>query len=314
MLIGFVSAIVAVLVDNMASLNLRTVPVAVTFWMILGMSVGFFEMKERMVRFSISRHLKILRFLPDVVFAIILFWYLPKSFDRYVAEKNFLQGDMLRWQERTAESSIKFETVVAHDSSHGEALLYLASNLTGEKRYSEARTIIRNLLAIYPYYPKARILLAICSFELGDSTAAVQDITDELRIETTPQAVHYAAYFAFRMNRVNDEYQYITILLNNSILSGSPELAGEAVRRLGQLCLIQGNAQECSQTVRSVREKFAGNAEMLEAVGDYYAHIGSFSEARSAFAAASSLQPLNDGIREKLRLVEDGLKKAPDGS
>ena len=311
MLIGFASAIVAVLVDNLASMNLRTVPVALTFWMTVGMSTGFFDTNAQTFRFSISHHLKIFRFVPYLAFGIILIWYLPKVSDRYMAEKNFLEGNMLRWQDSTEESSMKFENVIAHDSSYGEAELYLASNLNGEKRYGDAREIIRHLLSNYPFYPKARILLAICSFELGDSSTATLEMNNELRIETSPQAVHYAAYFAFRMNRIDDEYNYLSILLNNSIRSGMPDYADEAVRRMGGLCNIRGNVPGCSQTILSLKQKFAGNSNMLEAIGDFYASTGLFIEARSTLAEALSLQPANAGIREKLRLIDESLKKTP---
>ncbi|OLD61188.1 MAG: hypothetical protein AUI33_14875, partial [Ignavibacteria bacterium 13_1_40CM_2_61_4] len=171
-LAAFASGIAAILVDNLASMNLRTVPVAVAFWM--------------------QDCPQELRFAPYLAFGLLAVWYVPRVWDSYSAQRFALEGDLLRFQNKSSESSVKYAQALRHDPELAEIRLYLAAQLAHEARYREARMNVDTILMRYPYYPKARFVLAISAFETGDTAAAIQSINDEMKIENSPQTLYYA--------------------------------------------------------------------------------------------------------------------------
>ncbi|MBI1805039.1 MAG: O-antigen ligase family protein [Ignavibacteriae bacterium] len=303
-LVGYTCAVFAVFIDNIASMNLRTIPVAVSFWIVVGLSLQNSARTANSITLQFPRWSRKFWLAPFVLVLLVMWAYQPKLVSHYKAEEAFLQGIILRAANRTSESTQELNTTLAYDPTNAMAQLYVASNLVREKHFAEARNHVTFLLKEYPYYPKARIVLATALFGLGDTLTAIQTIHDELAMDTSPQATYFAAYLAHQSNRAAEELQSLRLLLTNALKSGTVEYVPEALRGLSQLC-GEKEKNDCRALVSRVSDKFFTDVRVLSAAGGFFATVGSLDEARSALQRAQILDPANEEIERNLQIIED---------
>ncbi|MBI3766049.1 MAG: O-antigen ligase family protein [Ignavibacteriales bacterium] len=306
-LYGYACSIVAILVDNIASLNLRTTPVAVVFWAILGLSVPHLPLKSYSIAIKLRPGLRRLNWILPLMMGLFLLWYIPYIADRYQAEKKLLEGIIARWQSQLDVSIGSFKEALMLDPNIPEARLYLAADLVQNARYKEALDHDRMLLQTYPYYPKARIVLAICSFELGDTSGAMNAIRQELEIGNSPQALYYASYFASRIGDTTLEYQYLISLFKQNLRSGIPDYAVEGLRQLDPLLNPQTYTSEMKALLSELQQNFSTHIEILTEIIECYQHLGLLPEARAALDQTFSLHPSDQAIMERLRKLRSAL-------
>jgi len=302
---AFASGIAAILVDNLASLNLRTVPVAVAFWMIAALSLRDGVGKTYSLAISLPPSFRALRFAPYLAFGLLAAWYVPRVSNSYIAQRYALEGDLLRIQNKASESSVKYAQALRHDPDLAEIRLYLAAQLAHEARYHEARKNIDTLLMRYPYYPKARFVLAISAFETGDTTVALQSINDEIKIENSPQTLYYASYMEERVGHRDRECGHLTTLLVNAVRGASTEFAAEAIDGLADACGHADSTRDETGLVAEVRRAFPHDVKLLVAIGGFYERSGMLSEADSTWRQALKLQPGDEELRSRLTHLEE---------
>jgi len=299
-LAAFASGIVAILVDNLASMNLRTVPVAVAFWMIAGLSLRNEGCKTFSFAISLPPSFRALRFAPYLAFGLFLVWYVPRVWNSYSAQRFALEGALLRFQNKGPESSVKYAQALRHDPDLAEIRLYLAAELAHESLYREARKNIDTILMRYPYYPKARFVLAISAFETGDTDAALRSIHDEMKIENSPQTLYYASYMEERAGHRDRECGDLTTLLLNAVRGASTDFAAEAIDGLDGACGRGDSARDKAGLIAGVRRTFAGDVKLLVAIGGFYEQSGMLAEAESTFTQALALRPGDSQIMHRL--------------
>ena len=308
-LVGYVCALFAVCIDNLTDMTLRTAPVAFFFWMVVGLALRGTTTPTGALTLRLPHWVRNLWLLPTLIVLPIVWMYVQTLVSRYIAEEAFLQGIILRTANNVTESTKKLATTLEHDPSNGVARLYAASNLAQEKRYTEARDHIAILLDEYPYYPKARIVLATTLFELGDTVTAMQTIRDELAIETSPQATYVAAYLAHRSGNTSNEAGYLQTLLANAVRSEEGVYVPEALRGLSQLCAGEQIRENCENLAHRVAEKFWKEVKIVSAAGGFFADVGSFEEAKMMLQHARTLDPRSEEIGRNLHFVEEELAR-----
>lgn len=306
---GYVAGIVAVLIDNLASMNLRTIPVAVTFWMFIGLTLHHATVKEYNFSLPIPNVIKKLKFLPSIIFISFLSLYLAATIDRYISEQYYFQGELLRWNKNVEESSTKYLKVLEHDHSNPQARLYLATNLASKYRYTEARKHLDTLLEYYPYHPKARLVRSISAFEMGDISHAMDDLKNELAINNSPQALFYGSYFDRRLQRGEDELVKIKLLLRKNLKYSLIDYTTQGVDRLSELCINHPQRNECLEILAHLKQTFSKDLQVLIAIGDCFEKFQLLDEALSTYKQASALDVNNNNIIDRIRLVEEKISR-----
>jgi tetratricopeptide (TPR) repeat protein len=302
---SYVAALAAILVDNLASMNLRTAPVAAGFWILLALAGGPAAPSKKESGLSLPPWVKSLRLLPYAALGALLVWYIPRVAGRYRAQQSYLAGNLLRYQNRSAESSIRFAEALSDDNELAEARLYLAANLAAESRFEEARNNIDTLLSQNPYYPKARFILAVSRAGLHDTAGAVLALNEEIQIENSPQTVYFASYYQRRMGHTEEEFALVKLLLRNAVRSGSPEFVKEGVGRMTELCGEQAKREECAGIVAETRLSFPQDVPILFAAEDYYERMGLLRDAEETLSQVRALSPDDPGVKERAARLDD---------
>ncbi len=301
---GFITAITGTLVDNMFSLNLRTAPVALTFWMIMGISFQQIEIKTRTLSFTLPSVLRTMRFVPLLLWTLLILWIAPYILNRYTSEKDYLTGLLLRYQQHNNDATEKFRSAVEHNPYNAEARFYLAANLVEEAQYTEARRLANELLTDYPYYPKVRTILALSSFALGDTAQAMTAITEEMNINNSPQVYSFAAEFSRISGKQDREYFYLTTQLRRNIHGKTIEYTHHALERTGKLCNELQKTVESLPLLDSVYSGFSNNVDLMVALGHSYIDIGLVQKAKSCASQARVLASTDQTVSEALKSLE----------
>jgi tetratricopeptide (TPR) repeat protein len=181
-------------------------------------------------------------------------------------QSRFLDGFLLHSQSQTKEASRSFEDVLALDPHHADARFYLAADLLQDGDAASAERNVRALLTEYPYYPKAGAIEALALLELRDSSAAMRAIDDELRRNSSPLSLYYAATIAHRIGRDEDELRFLTELLRANIRSGMKDFGQEALTMLLEVPVPQARAQEINSLLASYRGTFRSDSTFVRGV------------------------------------------------
>ncbi len=256
LLTGVLAAVTAILVDNLASMNLRTMPVAAIFWLLLGFAARSDTDHGPAAAMTLPGWSKTLRPVPYLLLGAILVWYIPILADHYQAQGQYLSGNLSRYRHNTVESTLRYRDALAHDPDLAEVRFYLGANLAELGRYDEAKRTIDTVLIQSPYFPQARFVLGISLFSLGDTMNAVKAFDEEMRIENSPQTVYYASIFQRRLGNAAREIELMKTLLRNAIRSGSNQFVPEGIARLSELCPALGTTRECVELQDDVKRAF----------------------------------------------------------
>ncbi len=279
-LAGYCAGLAAVLIDNLASMNLRTIPVAAGFWIIAGAAMGHLRSPAILLRWKIPPRLALLRFAMLVALLGAAPFYAMQISSRYAAEKVFMEGLMLRFAGKTQAASEKFEATIADNPLHQEANLYLLSNLIEKADYHRASDVSGRLLQDYPFAPKAHLLRAVALFELGEKEKASEEMKRELAIARYPQSYYYAAVFAGGQGDTNAERGYLFTQLDACIRNGRTDYLREGIGKISDVC-SSGGRDSCMGILRAAGGAFPREPEVLKAVMKEYLELGASDQARS---------------------------------
>jgi predicted Zn-dependent protease len=254
---------------------------------------------------SILRRAQIVPYLFFMVFILI---FARMVFERYEADKNYFEGDLLNFRGDRATASGKFDEALVHNPHHSLARFYAAANLIKAGKYAEARDHIKFFLKEYPYYPKAHLMLALSSFELGDTATAQSELNAEMTIDASPQTLYIASYFAFRLNKKDKELQTLQSLLEQNVKSGISDYAAQSIGRLTELCddrLFQSTYHEL---MLRLQEKFPSDLPILTAIGECLIKFDQVKEAKSIVDRALALNPNDPMFAQRLRVLKEKLE------
>jgi O-antigen ligase len=304
---GFFCGITGVLIDNLASLNLRTIPVGMGFWMVMALSLRQGELAVKSFSIHPPLWLRRLRYLPFLGLGIFLLWIFPIVADRYAADHSFFQGIQADYSGDSRASIEKFEDAVHHSPHDAKARFYLAAAFMKTNQPREAVDQASIVLSEYPYYPKTRVIRAVSAFALGDTVTAVNDITAELSIETTPLTLYYASYFAFTMNKPVLEYAYTTELIENSLRGLNPDYVPRAIERFSAVGRKIHYESVCESTLARLRITFYNNPTVLVAIVEGYGVLGRYDKAKETLDGALAIDQLDGVTKNKLLELSEKL-------
>jgi len=261
---GVIAAVAAVLIDNLSSMNLQTIPVAAGMWMLLGAALRpagarHAEGVERVIPMPVKA-------AAAIVLCAEAAFFIGSGVDRYRVQSLYLEGFLVHGESRAEEASRSFKDVLAIDPHHAEARFYLAADLLQKGDAAGAAGNIDTLRLEYPYYPKAGTIGALALLELRDSSRAYSVINDELLRNRSPLTLYYAATIAHRLGRADDEIGFLIEILGANMRSGMKDFGREALVMLLQAPPGRTGTQEVGALLGSYREKFREDSTLVRGV------------------------------------------------
>ena len=128
-----------------------------------------------------------------------------------------------------------------------------------------------------------------------------------MEMNTDPQTLYFAAYFAFRMNQRSQEFHFLQTRLANNIKSGMNDFVPEGVARLAELCRKDSFPIECGNLLASLREKFPSDMSILLAIGECYEKFGLVHEATLTLNQALLIEQNDVSGKERLKKLAEKL-------
>ncbi len=288
LMVGFFCSVIAALADNLASMNLRTIPVACCFWIIIGLALQRCVVAEKSVVLRLPPSVRRWRYVPAAILFVGSFLYLPTVYDRYLIERDYLAGFLLRYQKQYDQAAAAFRHVLSLDGRHPEAHLYLATILMDRSQYREARGHLESILIDYPYYPKARMLLAVSDLETGDTLNAVTNIAAELTVDKSPQPLYFATTIHRRLNHRDMEIGLLSELLRQSAAGENTEFAARAVERLDELEISLIQETSIVPLLRELQRKFVDDDALQAAIRAIFQRRGAGAPSATPAAGGSA--------------------------
>jgi tetratricopeptide (TPR) repeat protein len=166
-------------------------------------------------------------------------------------------------------------------------MLYLATNLIERSEYRRGLTLIDQLLAEYPFTPKAHLLRGLALFGLNDIAGAREEARKEFAIAGYPQAYYYAARFAKAAGDSADERRCLLLQLERCAASRRDTYVLDAVRALPAVCTPESR-DSCVAILRQVGAAFGTQAETARALMRSYLQMGVRAEAESLAQQATA--------------------------
>lgn len=269
---GFVAAVVGTLVDNLASMDLRTTPVALLFWVVLGLSSATAPpVRQRVI--ALPRFAPRLAWVAPALCLLLFAWYLPRTIREYRAQQTLLSATMYHYQGFRANSVAEYELVLNTLPDNPEALIYLGNDILRENP-RRAREVLTHLLDLHPYYPKGRILLAMATLAQGDTAAAFNEIDRELLVEDSPDAVYYAASLAYHAGALDRELKYLGLLFENGSTAARYDHIAQSLERAAHLADVPGTREKFLPVLRRLREVFNDDPDILVPLAEVFAAYG----------------------------------------
>jgi O-antigen ligase len=286
LLVGYVCAVVACLVDNLTSMNLRVPPVAVLYWCIVGISARQAGEPSRAISLRLPHGIRSFQWMPVAFLVVFIYYYIPHVRSVYGGDENFYEGLYLHKQGKNTSQQY-FRRAVQIDPDHEDARFYLSLNLVQGKSFQEARNHLDTLISQFPAYPKARLLLALSLLDLGDTARAFEEAEKDLKLATYPQSLHYMCVIAFRAQRPEVEYRYTILRLQKSIESKTIEYVEEAVGRLGHLCKERETRDSCRTIILQSTQTFGDKPSVLLAASNALINLRYTSDAKKVLELAA---------------------------
>ncbi len=308
-LVGYIGALAAVVIDNLISMNLRTIPVALLFWVIIGITqryeISFFFSKK----ITIPPFMKPLRWVVLSLILISVFWIFSISTKVYSSEKAILQGNVFSWNNDEVHSGEKYAEAISFDTSNTFTEYYLAGSYYKLQRYSEALQHISILLKSYPYTPKAHLIAAISSLELKNEKSAMFHIQQELLIESSPQVYYYYAYIVSKSGNNEKERDLLLAMIKENIKGKSSELVSIGIDRLRILCKEGKVKEDYLLLLKDLNVVFEEDPQIKISIAKNYFLMGLHTEAQQSIEQAERIQSLDAKTKSQIQQIKEYIRK-----
>lgn len=280
-LIALAAGITGLLADSLFSMNLTTVPVAVLFWMFLGIGAAPLDGTHfRTITIKLPKVARNVRLAPFALVILLVGLMIPRIVGEYISGKELLAGLYLRYEGKKSEAVEKFRRAADQNPHPAEADFYAAGALADREEYKTSLRHVEDILRDYPYYPKVRMIGALSQFSLGDTAAALKSMQEELAIENSPQACSFAAELSRLAGRNEDEYRILSLQLRKNCESGASDHALEAIERIGALSVQLRKEESCGTLLDSLRDKFSDDVQILISLGTAFVELKQADKAR----------------------------------
>ena len=309
---GVWCSLLGILIDNFGSMSLRTVPVALLFWIFIAVIARRVDGQRFTLSFRLPEFFIRLKYLPIVLYGVFLLVFVPRQIDRVVADGYALEGDLLHFVDHSPVAISRYEQALAHNPHQASVRFNIASSLYENKQYTSARDHALALLKDYPWFPQAHLVVAIASTELtgqkngdlSDTATAFRHFAEEIRLRNHPQVYYFLSLLYRKLSDRKREMTALEAMLKQSIVGEEKRFVTFGLLRTVELCPEVKDCDHIIEVVYSIEEAFSSDVTILMASGDVVHAYGMREKAKEFYERASQLDPTNGDVRARMRMIE----------
>lgn len=276
---GIIGGMGALLADNLANVSMRQPPVAMLFWLFLGLLLSPSLGAPRGGRSLIALRLPgVPWILPLLLWGAGMVWYGGGVADRVRAEGMTLRGVLAGVRKEETRAPEYFAASAKADPDYLEGVFSAASSFLMAGRPQEALAYSAMLRARAPNYPRLGMVEAAAYYQVDSLPSALRSIRDELSRNTHPENWYIAAKIHETTGETAAEHAALEELLRACVrgrttlymrhagtrlcvICPAPSGAGHALSSLRELALLMPGAAEAAGALRALEECASARSE-----------------------------------------------------
>jgi O-antigen ligase len=269
---GIVGGMGALLVDNLANVSMRQPPVAILFWLLLGLLLSPSLGAPQGGRSLMALRLPAVPWtLPLLLWGAGMVWYGGGVADRVSAERSTLRGVLAGVRKEEAKAPEYFAAAAKADPDYLEGVFGAASSFLMAGRPGEALAYSAILRARAPNYPRLAMVEAAAYYQVDSLPAALRSIRDELSRSTHPENWYIAAKIHENTGETAAEHAALEELLRACVrgrttlymrhagarlclICPAPSAAGHGISSLRELAMLMPGAADAAGALRTLEE------------------------------------------------------------
>ncbi|MEK7263876.1 MAG: O-antigen ligase family protein [Bacteroidota bacterium] len=270
--IGIMTGILSILIDNVGNMSLRVVPIRLIFFVLLALLFSYTSEKENEKKILIPSALQKFSFVPLLLFLALLFYFIPKEIHRYKGDKLYLLGYRYDLEGNTRSSFTAYQMAYKENPEHPLILFHCAGTAYQTNNYALAFKQTSELLNNYPGYPKANLIQALVLYQRKDYINAINSVKKELTLRNHPQTYQFIARLYSEINDTNNEIDAHKKNLSICLKSKNDESVAASLIKLSTLM----NSNELKQLpLFEIEKNFYHNKDIVSVMQIVKEKIGS---------------------------------------
>jgi O-antigen ligase/tetratricopeptide (TPR) repeat protein len=298
--LGCAMGIASCLVDNLANLNLRTVPVMLLFWIILGLTVLLTPQKQLHVRTVSLRNSRRFAFVPYVVLAALVPFFFSYQANIITADGLMFHGSVSEMGQQKPQALKAYSDALQYDSTRTFALFRSAVLDFETGQFQNALLKLQILERLSPFYPKLHLVRGLCFARLVKYAEAVIEFTKELQLSSHPQNFLLLANTYRGLEQSDKEQETLERMLTVSIRGKEQGYAAASASRLSQIYSDSTNWQNAVPQIRAAANQFPNETSILSLLAKAYHHIGNVDSAIAFYQQVLALSSTDSLARHNL--------------
>ncbi len=271
--VGLLCSIFAILIDNLANMSLRVVPVGATAWLLMGIlaSQPYRKEPDLSVDIRVPKAVAFLLLCSWIAFAA---WYGNLQLGIYRSEGHLISGILEEQKGDLPASITEFRSAVDQNPDNLLARSNLTLALLRMHRADQALQASEQLQTLSPRYPKLNLMQAAAFITLKRYNEAVQAIDRELALRNHPDAYYYQAVAFRSLSDTVGELSALEGLLRACIKGQLQYEFGPVAARVQQLVRKETDIRQLKDIFEHLLLLFPSNQAIAGTLAEFHRRLG----------------------------------------
>ncbi len=265
LLVGLLSAVVGVLVDNLANVSLRQPPIGALFWLSMGVIISpiFAGRSAERIKLRIPKYIVV---LPLALWGIVTFIIGQAEIKKIKSDHHLIHGVLAKAQGNKNDAIAEFNASVQSYPGNLKALENLSVTLLQTNRAEEALTTVQELQRLSPGYPKSRLIESLALASMRRYSEAGNAIEKEIARRDHPEAFYAQALIRNGLHEREGELRSVTMALRRNIAGGTNYNLESMCQRLVELSTMVEEREVAKTLLEELRSRFPTEKSILQAL------------------------------------------------
>lgn len=271
--VGLACSIIAILIDNIANMSLRVVPIGAHAWIFMGILVSWTS-RQSPSKSIVLRVPKLLAYFPICVWLVFAAWYAQKQIPLINADGHIIKA-ILAKDPSTAITEYRSALVLDPHSLIARSNLILVLLKAG--RLEEVLSESKALRELSPHYPKSNLVQAAALARLRRYDEALKRLDVEISLRSHPDAFYYQWIAYNALGDTKGEIKSLEDLLQTSVKGRLLYQSEQVAARIRSMTLSAMEAEKFRSLYVQLQNLFPADQTVVAMVNELTARVGYIS-------------------------------------